>query len=130
MTGKYFNKFMTSDFKKYIISEVQEIGEIGLFLLIPKFLEICKKQEVYYPLDISSYGISEENYLELVHLVKELVKGFNLFFYIFIKEEKHTSRTWEEAFRQMSELKVETIYHRESYWNSNNNNYIALSDAV
>ena len=130
MAEKYFNKFMTSDFKKYIIAEIQEIGEIGLFLLIPKFLEICKKQEICYPLDISGYEISEENYLELVHLVKELVKDFNLFFYIFIEDEKHTSRTWEEAFRQMSELEVETIYHSKSYWNSNNNNYIALSDVV
>lgn len=108
---------MNSDFQKYIIGEVEEVGDIALKLLIPNFLLFEKKQKVTSPLmdNLTNYDIKPDDFSELKRQLCEILadKNYSLFKYI------GANRTWEESYLQLTRKEEEEVLDNKQMWLNN-----------
>ena len=67
------------EFRRLIISEIDEDGEIGLSILIPWYKKYVLGHEVTYPLfnNKENYNINESQFKELVNIVIGILDNNN-----------------------------------------------------
>ena len=102
---------------KFVLDEIEETGEVPLKLLIPKFLNFVRQQEIHSPVfeNGSNYDISDNDFEALSKSVIQLMKDKNLSIYQDMTLERKAD-TWEENFEKIDTNMATSLLMKKDTW--------------
>jgi len=110
---------MHSEFQKYILDEIEELGEFPCALLVPKFLEIEKgKRPKKVPIgsDPENYDIEPGDLLFLKNQLLELFSDMKIGLFKYLKVKENIPKSWEDSFELIDREKTQKIFHDDKFW--------------
>lgn len=110
---------MYSKLQKFIIEELDEVGEVPLTFIIPYYLRLEKDIEIKYPISENSdnYLISNEDFEIAKRQLNELVSEIKLGLFKYKgKDINKGIRNWEDAFDQLSNDQWGVILENKNVW--------------
>ena len=113
--------------ENYILEELNEVGEIPLALLIPKYLEIECGKELKLPIMNynENYNIDDIEFLDLFSKVMKLFKELRLGLYLF-KKGVDNPKNWKESFILIANNEAIKRLSDKNFWvypNQNKSSY-------
>lgn len=121
---------MYSEIQKYIIEEIEEVGEVAFYLLIPTYLKKIKKFKLKIPVDeyTENYDISHDDFLTLRQEIIDLMKRKKIGLFK-SNSKKHTELdNWEDYFDLIDENTTTALLVDERFWKDKPTEYYVLSD--
>ncbi|MFY0602128.1 MAG: hypothetical protein JXR03_20805 [Cyclobacteriaceae bacterium] len=106
--------------ESYILNELDELGEVPLVLVIPKYLEIEKKINIHIPITdhIDNYNIVDEDFHDLSQRVLNLLVNKKLSLYEYKKGIKD-SKIWEDSFDVVNDHEAKEVLKQKDKWVGN-----------
>lgn len=103
--------------EKYILEEIDEVGEFAFVFLIPEYLKLVYKKQLLFPLTdhLENYEIKEADFEVLCKSVKELIHRANLGLFEY-KEGVENPTKWEDCFILLSDDKMEELLSGKKFW--------------
>lgn len=107
---------MNTDFQKYLIEEIEEVGDIALKLLIPNYLLKERKRNIVSPVfeNDSNYIINDEDFSALKRQVRDLLKSNNFCLYRYVKGNS----SWEKSYLPVSKSEENEILDNKLMWDN------------
>lgn len=105
---------MNTEFQKYVVDEIEEVGDIALKLLIPNYLLKEKKYNITSPIfdNIANYNISDEDFAMLKGQIKELIKSNNYCLYKYVGGKE----TWEKSYLPITRVEENEVLDNKMMW--------------
>lgn len=121
---------MIPEFISYVEGELEEIGEIPLFNLIPLFLKFFKNKEIEYPIsNIANYEIEINDFSILSKNVQEMITKNSYSIQKYIPINDRIQSKVKDTFVKASNIEEEKIFKYIVYWiNPNFQHYFLVKE--
>lgn len=114
-----------SDFQKYLIEELEELGEIPLSLVLRKYIEWKKNMKHIDMQSIHDYiSSSEFDFEEIENQLNDLENELDFDYYVDTNND--IARTWNERYRLLSTDEVKMLFSNKYLWTGSNKDFIVF----